>query len=654
MSMSLEYNSDQISILSVDGQELAVQGVQLEERICEVPTYNILALDTGQSLQELVGQKAELSFVETAYSKGVIPRKFAGLVFQADRIIDSTGLTQLSIVVRPKLGVLELGEHCAIYQNKSTLDIWGEVFERNGIGQVKTSGAKTSGKRETCIQYNENDLSFCQRILAEEGLVYFVSDGSDPEALVIHDPSKPFPAQGGAVELEDMLGVTAPGAYQAITLEHSQVMRPATTELATYDADTAKTLKAGPKPSSSLKTIEKPVVYRFLPLPRDTLSSVTLGKMTQSVQGYEVRVRGTCEHPSLHIGQAIKLNSNVEGKLPQTLIITALSYKMERGLALQATIEAVPEGTPIVPKYIPKPLIAGVHNAVVVGPKVGEPACDEQGRVKLQFFWDISGRTEDTSGYIRVAEIYAGNGTGTQFLPRVGHEVLVSFLHGDPDLPIISGQIYNEKNKPPFIAKNTTKSGIRSQLGDLPNELEFDDKVGAELIGLRAAKDFELLVEENVNRNIKKLETTTVGESSKIVIGKDLLTEVESKTELKTSERSVETTNTDSLQAKEIELSADTKLTLKVGSSKIEMSSSEIKISATTVSVSGQSKVSAKSSGTLEMKGLTAKLEADTKTEVKGLQVAVEAQAQVSIKGPLAEVNSQGPLMIKGMPAMIN
>ncbi|WP_310621204.1 type VI secretion system Vgr family protein [Flexibacterium corallicola] len=655
MSKSATDSSEDIAFfLNMDGASYVVESLQVEERLSQVPTYELVIADISTPLADLIGKHTNLACSKAVYTNNVKPRSFAGIIVKAQRILGANGLASIQLLVRPSLCILELGKNSAIYQNLNTIEIWGKVLENNNVSTLKLSGVRSLPPRGTCIQYEEDDLAFCQRLLSEEGHVYFFSDGKDPEALTIHDPSKPFPSFGKAIELEDVLGIADRGTYHAKELDHTHRLTPATSQIATYDAQKVHTLKAGPASSSSLSIKEKPSVYRYIPLARDVLSSAEMGKVAGAEQAGEVTLKGVTEHPALHIGQTINLGSNTFNAPPKNLTLTAFTYSWSRGSTLHATFEATPQELKLFPKRLPKPQMTSVHNAVVIGSKEGSPACDEQGRVQVKFFWDITEDQQETSGFIRVAETFAGNAKGALFLPRVGQEVLISFLQGDPDLPIITGQIYNEQHKHPFSSANTTRSGFVTGLGEKNNELEFEDAEGNEKIGVRAAKDLEVLVEENALKDVKKLETTTIGETSNLTIGQDQVTVVKNKTDFSTGEREVKTEKKDSLAAQEIELSADTKITLKVGSSKLEITPSAITISAAQLNLEGKSQLNGKSSGPLSLEGLSTELKAQTTNNVTGLQVTMEGQAQVSIKAPLSEVNSQGPLMLKGLPTMIN
>lgn len=634
-------------------QELNVADFTLREVLSGIPEYKVTVFDQDMALDALVGKPVTLEFVEDVYT-GATPRDFAGLIMSAERAVDRSGSPVLTFKIQPRLAVLGLSVHSAIYQKKDAVDILKEVLTRNGLSRVTVSGSKGKAKRDTVIQFNENDLSFVRRILAEEGLAFYFHDGKSAETLVVHDVQKPFPKGADQLKLTDAeLSDVSRVAAESLNLRRS--LRADKVELTHYDPDKADMATAGPSTASEAKTTETPNVMEYRHVTIGDLKTNELKVLASAEQRPELALTGQCEHPAMYIGQEIDVASTGSSDIAGRYTLVGLTYVMARGNALSCRFEAVPSSHIPAPERLPKPLIAGVHNAIVVGSsssaKAGDVACDAMGRVQVRFFWD---KSSSPSGYLRVAEPYAGSGYGAQFTPRVGHEVLVSFLHGDPDAPVITGQLYTEKNKPPFAEKNTTKTGLRSKLEGNPNELEFDDKKGAELIGVRAAKDFELIVTENVTRDVKKLDTTKIGEDCKLDIGKTWDIKVADAQTNSAKSRSSKITNAEEVSAKEITLSGSSKITLKVGSSKIELSSSGIKIDAPQVSVAGKSKVDVKSNATLSLSGLTSKLEAKTTLDLKGLNVNAKGSVMVKVEGPMAEVSGSGMLTLKGAMTMIN
>ena len=269
----------------------------------------------------------------------------------------------------------------------------------------------------------------------------------------------------------------------------------------------------------------------------------------------------------------------------------------------------------------------------------------------MRFFWDTSG---ENTIWLRVAEPYAGKGYGAQFIPRVGHEVLVSFLHGDPDAPIITGQIYNTKNKPPFIEKNTTRSGMRSKLAGEANEWEFDDKQGKELIAIRAARDFNVDVRNDAVFDIANDDTILVGANRKLTVQRDFVTKVAETIKTSAKRRETAIDQDETLTAKTITLEADSKLVLKVGASSIELTSAGIKISTNTLTAEGKSKVDVTSSGALGLKGMKVDAKANTALNLQGLQVSLKASAMLQAQGAICDVKGSGMIKMQGGLCMIN
>jgi type VI secretion system secreted protein VgrG len=176
----------------------------------------------------------------------------------------------------------------------------------------------------------------------------------------------------------------------------------------------------------------------------------------------------------------------------------------------------------------PKPFIRGTQTAVVVGPSGEEIYTDKYGRIKVQFFWDRLGKkNENSSCWIRVAQIWSGKAWGAQYIPRIGQEVLISFLEGDPDRPLIIGSVYNSDQMPPYdLPANKAHSGIKSRStkgagADNFNEIRFEDDKGKELLYLHAEKDEKEIVENNQTVEIGNDQTLSIGNNQKISVGKN-------------------------------------------------------------------------------------------------------------------------------------
>jgi type VI secretion system secreted protein VgrG len=288
------------------------------------------------------------------------------------------------------------------------------------------------------------------------------------------------------------------------------------------------------------------------------------------------------------------------------------------------------------PKHI-KPTMRGPQSAVVTGPQGEEIYIDEYGRIKVQFIWDQEGKKDENSScYLRVMQSWAGNQWGASFIPRIGHEVIVTFLDGDPDRPIVTGTVYNGANKPVYSSK--TQSGIktRSTKGGTAanaNELRFEDLKGSEQIFIHAEKNLDTEVENDEthsvdhdrtktvkhdenstiendrNKTVNNNQTETIKQNKTITVGKDHSETIDKNMTIYVGadlKESVDgkylenVTKEYSLQAKTITLQAQDKITLQTGSAKIVMSSNgDITISGANINVKGSGNVVIKGSKVL-------------------------------------------------------
>lgn len=224
-----------------------------------------------------------------------------------------------------------------------------------------------------------------------------------------------------------------------------------------------------------------------------------------------------------------------------------------------------------------KPVMKGPQSAIVTGPSGEEIYIDKFGRIKVQFMWDREGKkNESSSCYLRVVQSWAGDQWGASFIPRIGQEVIVNFLDGDPDRPLVTGSVYNGDNKPPYASK--TQSGIKTQSTKGAgkqnyNELRFEDLKGSEEIFIQAEKDFNNLIKNDHTRTLEKgNETITVSKGN----------------------RTLDVKKTIKTDASDIKITGKKSIELKVGGSSIKITSAGIVIKATKVDIKGSAMVAIK------------------------------------------------------------
>ncbi|CAV18486.1 Conserved hypothetical protein [Vibrio atlanticus] len=407
----------------------------------------------------------------------------------------------------------------------------------------------------------------------------------------------------------------------------------ASIELTSYDYSQTKLVSSKQKKSSHKIANNTKLTKQFYPNlgitggMEDLASNLVKRRIEQLEQNYQT-VEAEAQHDSFELGKWFSLSSHLDKDQLGDYLVTELytSYSTENHCQTRLTL--LDTSTPNYPSLTDKAKIHGLQSAIVAGNTAGEINQDEQGRVRIQFHWDTQTSGDKTSCYVRVAQMMAGNGYGAQFIPRVGQEVLVSFIDGDPDQPIITGSVYNSKNPPPYKEANSTKTGISTKLSGLANELYFDDKKDNELLYMHATKDFTKEIENNLTETIKG----------------ELIQKTTKQVNVSTEDNY--TLNSDkaiAAKGKSISLEADDKIELKVGSSKITMSSSSISIEASNIDIKASSalnlegmNVTSKATSANKISGVTTALEATSSNSIKGLSVAIKADTTLTAEGSLS------------------
>ena len=299
----------------------------------------------------------------------------------------------------------------------------------------------------------------------------------------------------------------------------------------------------------------------------------------------------------------------------------------------------------------------GAQTAVVVGKSGEEIWVDKYGRVLVQFFWDRKGNSDEHSScWVRVSQSWAGKDWGWVALPRIGQEVLVQFLEGDPDHPIIAGRVYNANQMPPYaLPANQTQTGIKTHSSpkggaDNFNELRFEDKKGSEEIHVQAEKDLTIVIKNDETRDIKHARTTTVNND-------DAETVTEGNQTITIKKGNQSTTLNEGKQSVTLD-KGDQDITLTQGAQTITLNQGNqtIKLALGNQSTkldAGKATTEAMQSIELKVGGNSIKID-QTGITIKGMMVKVEGEIQTSIKGAMTQVNGDAMLQLKGGVTMIN
>ena len=476
--------------------------------------------------------------------------------------------------VVPSLWFLNLETDCRHFIKKTAVDIVKEVLKEHGVTNFEFKVQATLPVREFTVQYRETSFNFISRLLEEEGIFYWFEHTEQRHQLVFVDTNSAtqnsphlhkFPygkgtvagAAGGVIDnLEQSVSIhTGKMTFQDFNFEKSSVSLLASTSgkrmAEVYDYPGFYTTKSDGERYARLRLEEQEANLRIIQL--DTISTTLL-------PGYRFEVQ---DHFDAQVNTSyIALSSSIECR--QSVMDDGPGGENSTA---RLSLSAIPMKVPYRPARIhPKPMIHGVQTAIVCGPAGNEIHCDKYGRVKVQFHWDRkSNRDDNSSHWIRISNTMAGANWGQISIPRIGQEVIVSFLEGDPDRPIITGRVYNDQQMPPYgLPDNKTQSGFKSRSSpgggsaDF-NEFRFEDKKGQEQVYLHAKKDFDELIEEQ--------HTVTVQKKDQII-------------KIEKGNRKIEVSGTNSCKANKIYEKAALEIKMKCCESKITMDPTTITIEA--------------------------------------------------------------------------
>ena len=502
------------------------------------------------------------------------------------------GMAMYQAEMVPWLWFLTLYSNCRIFQNKSVPDIVEQIFKDRGFPDYDLKLTGSYQPREYCVQYRETDFNFVSRLLEDEGMFYFFEQTKDKHKLVIADDKSAFqacphknkarytPSLGGRLDEDTVL-----------TVEEEHKVNTGTASLADYDFE---------KPNTRLyATLSSPEPAEYYDYP-GKYSSKSDGDRYARIRLEEREVelstlRGKSNCMGFECGYKFALAEHFRDAANQDYTLISLrhngkntSYRSGHPQPFDYAneFEAIPNSVPFrPPRLARKPVIASAQTAVVVGKSGEEIWTDKYGRVTVQFFWDREGKADEKSScWIRVAQGWAGKQWGSIYIPRIGQEVAVSFLEGDPDRPLIAGSVYNADQMPPYtLPDEQTKSTLKSDSskgGGGFNEIRLEDKKGGEEIFIHGQKDLDIRIENDRKEWIgRDHHVTIVGKAAVKVTGSNSLAVTGDVMEQFGGNHSSEVTQDLYLKATQVVIEASVGLTLKVGGNFITIDSSGIAIS---------------------------------------------------------------------------
>ena len=446
-------------------------------------------------------------------------------------------LTRYRLAMVPRLAYLAHRTNQKIYQHLSVPQIVAQVLETNGIqtdGYRFVLGPTLYPARDYCVQYDETDLHFIQRLCAEEGIHYHFEHSAEGHVLVFGDDQSSFPRLGRPTAYVQGSGMVAD---EPVIKSFGVRVETRTTRVTRRDYDFEKprllmeAASQGDEPSQAARPDLEDYDYPGRFTDRDRGKDLAKRDLERQRSDYRL-ADGRSDQPRLTSGHLLEISKHPrrewndlwllnevihEGKQPQVLEESIThsgphdqapypvagegwgegnsDTDFQQGYRNHFT--AIPWDVPYRPPFnYPKPRALGSQTAVVTGPAGEEIHCDGYGRVKVQFHWDRAGRSDDKSScWLRVSSSWAGDRYGGIAIPRVGMEVLVTFLEGDPDQPLVTGCLYHAEHVPPYeLPSNKTLSlfkTLSSPGGDGYNELRIEDRKGAEQIYVHAQRDWD-------------------------------------------------------------------------------------------------------------------------------------------------------------------
>jgi len=521
----------------IDADEIRVLRFTATEGISQCYAYDLElgSFEIDVKPDDVVCEKGMLQ-IDTAHG----PRLTHGIVSRWEEVGTSKALTYYSARLVPRLWTLTLKRQSRIFQNLKTPEILKKVLEESEVtsDRYRLALSLNYAPRLYCVQYRETDYDFINRLMEEEGMFFFFEHTDDQDVLVIGDKSDVHQALPHDPALRYRESDAGMLSEETVTgFRYARTLRTGAVALKEYDFKKPKLVLDAKTEDASAKE-KKFLAYDY---PGEYHTS-ELGKQLAKIRLEEERAEsvlgsGETDSRRLEPGWKFKLEEHPTDALNQEYLIVRTRHVGEQPHAgggasgsektrvWHTFFEVIPYAVPWrTPRLTPRPRVDGPQTAVVVGPSGEEIHCDEHGRIKVKFHWDREGKADDTSScWIRVSQPWGGAGYGGMFIPRVGQEVVVEFLEGDPDRPLITGRVYNAINTPPYALPGqktvTAMKSASSPGGDGANEIRFEDKKGNEHFLMQAEKDHHLYVKNDAFE--------WVGNDQHVVVARDRLGDVQ-------------------------------------------------------------------------------------------------------------------------------
>ncbi|MDQ1832425.1 type VI secretion system Vgr family protein [Massilia scottii] len=634
------------------------------ERLGRLPEYRLQLFSTNHAIRidEVLGKsltvRLTLADGKERHWNGIVTR--FGVTGWNDKF------AVYEATVHPWLWLLKRSSNCRIFQNRTVIEIVKEVCAAPIYGGLADlSGKGLSGeypKLPFCVQYRETDFDFVCRLLEHAGIYFYFTHDSSRHTMVLADSYAAHStiAGYGALAFCGESGANAADRESVQSWSAAGEIASGAYVLNDYDFEKAAASASGSLLVRARAAASTQPLYELFDYPGTHATAqegeaLALGRM-ESVHGQGEQVSAATNARGLYPGGLFGLSGHPRADQNRAYLVTATDFTIEgddyasaamsRPLRAQCRFTAIGADHGYRPlPHIARPRVQGPQTAIVVGKPGEEIWTDKYGRIKVQFHWDRDGKDDDKSScWVRVSQAWAGKGWGTMFIPRVGMEVVVDFLEGDPDRPLVTGCVYNSDAMPPYtLPQQQSRSTIKSHSidGSGFNEIRLDDKKDAEEIFVQAEKDYLRVVKNNdtlkVGHDKKDKGDQTisihndqqseighdqqckVGNDQRLEIGKDQCVTIKADHKLDVGgKQAVDIGGDQTVSAgKSMVLKANSSIELKVGASSIKIEPGKITIKAPEVLVQADANLTVKS----------------------GAMASIKSGAIMSIEGALVKIN---------------
>ncbi|PXB00137.1 type VI secretion system Vgr family protein [Pectobacterium carotovorum] len=553
-----------VKVGALPASTFAVVDFQLSEALNQpfALSLNLASALSDVDFGAVLDQPCEL----LVWYEGELKRRVSGIISAFAQGDTGFRRTRYQAEVRPALWRLGLRTNARIFQAQKPEDIIGTLLEESGITDYAFALRHDHAPREYCVQYRESDLAFVTRLAAEEGLYFFHEFEEGKHRVVFADDAGAL-AKGPELFFNLATQGLSEGEYVR-RFRYAEAVSTAEVALKDYSFKTPAYGLLHSKMSGELSHQRESYQHFDYPgrFKQDPSGKAFTGYRLDALRANAMTGSGESNAAMLMPGSSFTLTEHPNPTLNSGWQLVAITHSGQQPQALEEesggepttysnSFEVISAKSTWRADLPYKPMVDGPQIATVVGPAGEEIYCDEYGRIKLQFPWDRYGASDDQSScWVRVSQGWAGGQYGLIAIPRIGHEVIVSFLEGDPDQPIVTGRTFHATNPSPYpLPANKTRTSLRTSThkGAGFNELRFEDQAGQEEVFIHAQKDMNTVVLNNRSTTVTADHTESVGGNQAVSVVKDQSTEIQGQQSIAvTKNRNTVVDDNDSLQVK--------------------------------------------------------------------------------------------------------